>query len=138
MPSAASTFARPRVGVAPTGISIAPNPAIECDVTHICRDCARVACTCGAETCDATRRLGSRHLPFAIGVPSGIESEGMLLRNTRWPAMIAICSNCRPRKSPPGLADGVDFMSLESVTDLEIPLHPRENLAIGAPYMARR
>jgi hypothetical protein len=24
------------------------------------------------------------------------------------------------------------------MTDLEIPVHPRENLAIGAPYMARR
>src|SRR5882672_607209 len=59
MPSAASTFARPRVGVAPTGISIAPNPTIECDVAHICRDCARIACTCGAETCDATARLPS-------------------------------------------------------------------------------
>src|SRR6266852_3274052 len=63
MPSAASTFARPRVGVAPTGISIAPNPAIECDVAHICRDCARIACTCGR---NLRRDAAARQPSFAL------------------------------------------------------------------------
>src|SRR5450631_1305000 len=42
------------------------------------------------------------------------------------------------QKSPPGLAGGLWSHVDDSATDLEIPVHPRENLAIGLHHMARR
>src|SRR5450631_1158591 len=68
------------------------------------------------------------------GLHPQIKSEGMLRLKT-------LCKKqclSTPEKSPPGLAGGLWSHVDDSATDLEIPVHPRENLAIGLHHMARR